>query len=95
MPASSSVRLSRSARSGLVMPVGRIARHLKKQHRVARISAGAPVYLAGVLEYLLAELLDVSGTVTHLKKRKRITPHHIKLALKSDDALRQLIENSA
>lgn len=36
-------------------PVGRIARYLKRGKYATRIGAGAPVYLAAVLEYLSAE----------------------------------------
>ena len=40
----------------LQFPVGRIARYLKKGKYASRIGAGAPVYLAAVLEYLSAEV---------------------------------------
>jgi len=50
-------QMSRSKRAGLSFPVGRIHRLLKKGRYAGRIGAGAPVYLAAVLEYLAAELL--------------------------------------
>ena len=46
---------SRSARAGLQFPVGRVHRFLRKGNYAQRIGAGAPVYLAAVLEYLAAE----------------------------------------
>ena len=46
--------VSRSAKAGLQFPVGRIARFLKKGKYAERVGAGAPVYLAAVLEYLAA-----------------------------------------
>ncbi|RYR21229.1 hypothetical protein Ahy_B03g066516 [Arachis hypogaea] len=52
---------SRSSKAGLQFPVGRIARFLKAGKYAERVGAGAPVYLAAVLEYLAAELL---GDVT-------------------------------
>lgn len=49
--------VSRSSKAGLQFPVGRIARFLKKGKYADRIGAGAPVYLAAVMEYLSAEVL--------------------------------------
>lgn len=44
--------VSRSSKAGLQFPVGRISRYLRKGKYASRIGAGAPVYLAAVLEYL-------------------------------------------
>ncbi|ODN01066.1 Histone H2A [Orchesella cincta] len=50
---------SRSGRAGLQFPVGRIHRFfLRKGNYAERVGAGAPVYLAAVMEYLAAEVLD-------------------------------------
>lgn len=48
--------VSRSSKAGLQFPVGRIARFLKAGKYATRVGAGAPVYLAAVLEYLAAEV---------------------------------------
>lgn len=48
--------VSRSSKAGLQFPVGRIARFLKAGKYSQRVGAGAPVYLAAVLEYLAAEV---------------------------------------
>lgn len=53
--------VSRSVKAGLQFPVGRIARLLKEGKYAERIGAGAPVYLAAVLEYLAAEVLELAG----------------------------------
>ena len=53
--------VSRSQRAGLQFPVGRIARYLKRGKYSERVAAGAPVYLAAVLEYLAAEVLELVG----------------------------------
>ncbi|XP_075927296.1 histone H2A-like [Petromyzon marinus] len=49
---------SHSSRAGLQFPVGRIHRLLRKGNYAQRVGAGAPVYLAAVLEYLSAEILE-------------------------------------
>lgn len=50
---------SRSSKAGLQFPVGRIARFLKAGKYAERVGAGAPVYLAAVLEYLAAEVCEL------------------------------------
>ncbi|KAL0984561.1 hypothetical protein UPYG_G00143310 [Umbra pygmaea] len=49
---------TRSSRAGLQFPVGRVHRLLRKGNYAERVGAGAPVYLAAVLEYLTAEILS-------------------------------------
>ena len=41
---------SRSAKAGLQFPVGRVHRHLRQGRYAPRVGAGAPVYMAAVLE---------------------------------------------
>ena len=56
--------VSRSAKAGLQFPVSRIGRYLKKGRYAKRVGGGAPVYLASVLEYLTAEILELAGNTT-------------------------------
>ncbi|BGO93886.1 hypothetical protein NBRC10512_006104 [Rhodotorula toruloides] len=82
---------SRSAKAGLQFPVGRIHRHLKKGHYAQRIGAGAPVYLAAVLEYLAAEILELAGNAARDNKKTRISPRHLQLAIRNDEELDRLL----
>ncbi|GIM12044.1 hypothetical protein Vretimale_15429, partial [Volvox reticuliferus] len=83
--------VSRSAKAGLQFPVGRIARYLKKGKYAERIGAGAPVYLAAVLEYLTAEVLELAGNAARDNKKNRIVPRHIQLAIRNDEELGKLL----
>ncbi len=83
---------SRSAKAGLQFPVGRIARYLKVGKYATRVGAGAPVYLAAVLEYLAAEVLELAGNACKDLKVKRITPRHLQLAIRGDEELDTLIK---
>ena len=54
---------SSSAKAGLQFPVDRIGRYLREGKYANRLLAGAPVYLAAVLEFLCAEILELAGNV--------------------------------
>merc|ERR1711970_1444338 len=83
--------VSRSARAGLQFPVGRVARHMKAGKFASRVGAGAPVYMAAVLEYLAAEVLELAGNAAKEMKRLRVCPRHIQLAIRHDDELNKLM----
>ena len=83
--------VSRSAKAGLQFPVGRIALYLKAGKYATRVGAGAPVYLAAVLEYLAAEVLELAGNASRDNKKSRIVPRHIQLAIRNDEELSKLL----
>eukprot|EP01125_Pyxidicula_operculata_P012557 TRINITY_DN4126_c0_g1_i1.p1 TRINITY_DN4126_c0_g1~~TRINITY_DN4126_c0_g1_i1.p1 ORF type:complete len:176 (-),score=55.34 TRINITY_DN4126_c0_g1_i1:63-590(-) len=82
---------SRSHRAGLTFPVGRLHRHLKEGQYAKRIGIGAPVYLAAVLEYLTAEILELAGNAARDNNKIRIVPRHIMLAIRNDEELNKLL----
>jgi histone H2A len=82
---------SRSSRAGLQFPVGRVHRLLRKGNYAQRIGAGAPVYLAAVLEYLAAEILELAGNAARDNKKTRIIPRHLQLAIRNDEELNKLL----
>ncbi|XP_067878403.1 histone H2A-like [Heterodontus francisci] len=82
---------SRSSRAGLQFPVGRVHRHLRKGNYAERVGAGAPVYLAAVLEYLTAEILELAGNAARDNKKSRIIPRHLQLAVRNDEELNKLL----
>lgn len=82
---------SHSAEAGLQFPVGRVHRLLKKGNYAQRVGAGAPVYLAAVLEYLAAEILELAGNAARDNKKQRIVPRHLQLAIRNDEELNKLL----
>jgi histone H2A len=82
---------TRSSRAGLQFPVGRMHRLLRKGNYAQRVGAGAPVYLAAVLEYLSAEILELAGNAARDNKKTRIIPRHLQLAIRNDEELNKLL----
>lgn len=85
---------SRSFTAGLQFPVTRTENLMMKYSTSDRKSATAAVFLTATLEYLMAEVLELSGNVAKQAHRHRISPRHIMLAVHSDEELAQLFQNS-
>jgi len=87
-------RKTRSWKSaGLTFLAGRIYKKLKKTRQGMRIFKKAAVFMASVLEYCVAELLDLAGDISKRSKKKRIQPRHIMFGMKMDHEFNLLMKN--
>lgn len=82
-----------SKKAGIVFPCGRIGRILRKGNYAKRVGIGSGIYIAAVLEYLTAEIVELAGNAANDNKKKRIVPRHIMLAVKNDEELNKLLCN--
>ena len=80
---------SRSSRAGLQFPVGRIHRLLRNGNYSERVGAGAPVYLAAVLEYLSAEVLELAGNAASDNKKSHHSPSPS--TIRNDEELNKML----
>ena len=85
--------VSKSSKAGLLFPVGRVARYLKEGQYSKKVSDLSAIYMCAVLEYLVAEFIEMSGNVTKKKNKKRITPRHILIGIKNDSELNKFCGN--
>ena len=86
------VLLSRAA--GLQFCVPSVAAIASRVQRGSILSVGASVYLTAVAEYMVAELLELSGNAARDNKVGFITPRHIFLALSNDEELDRFCKNA-
>lgn len=93
--------LSKSAqdRAGVKFPISKLAKFAKSGKYAERIGQGVPVFMAGVLEYLTFEILELASnkageTSSGKKAAKNILPRHIMLAVKSDEEFSRFLKGA-
>ena len=76
-----------STQKGTKFSSGRIATYCKNGRYAERIGAGAPIFVAGVMEYIVFEILELAAAEAKRDKKQRINPQHLMMAIKNDDEL--------
>ena len=79
--------ISGAQRANITIPPSRIMRLMKRDRMAKTIRRDSSIYLAGVLDYLVQEIMELSGNIAEGQKKSRINPRHIKLALADDEEL--------
>lgn len=73
--------------------VGKLIILKLKVWKLQVLKTGAGVYCAAAIEYLVAEVMELSGNAAHDNKRKIIKPRHILLAVRNDEELDKVLKN--
>lgn len=76
-------------KAGIIFPGARCKRLIKSITK-CRVGMGAPVYLAAVLEYICAEILELSGNAARDTKKSTIKTRHLFLVAANDQELTAL-----
>lgn len=77
--------------AGLVFPVRKIAHNMRKEFGYIKFTDQSAVFMAAMLEYMTAEILELAGNVAEQAKKKRIVPRHLMLAVRADEEIEKVI----
>lgn len=80
-----------SQKAKLTFSVSKTRNAIRNHLLKANVSKEAPIFLTAVLEYICAEISEVSGNITRDRKKKVIKTLFIKLAIINDIELDELI----
>ena len=78
-------------KAGLILSVSKTANSIRSNLKKENLSLNASIYTTAVLEFILAEILELSGNECRTDKKKTIKPNHIKKAVESDFELEDLM----
>ncbi|XP_021251717.1 late histone H2A.2.2-like [Numida meleagris] len=84
-------RSSRSSRAGLLFPVSRIDRQLRRGQFAERFGASASVYLAAVLQWVTHKTMDSAGKISKKSNEQCISPCHLRMSVKNSSVLKHLL----
>lgn len=86
--------VSKSKKAGIFFPVSKFLNKMKKANPRLTVRSVSSVLLTSVIEYLVAEILELAGNVSSQFHRKRITPRDIFLAIKTDEEFEKYFANT-
>ena len=86
-----------TSRSGLQFNVHRVLKQMKGSHPnngAKKVQPTAAIYMAAILEYLAAEVLELAGNASRDLKKRTVQPRHLQLAIRGDEELDILIKGT-
>lgn len=85
--------IRRSVKASLLFPVSRVENIMRIHMKNTLLGHLAPIYLTAVLEYIVAEILELAGSIATDKKVKRINNSHLIQAIHNDYELNLLLKD--
>ncbi|XP_021524511.2 histone H2A-Bbd type 2/3 [Aotus nancymaae] len=82
----------RTAHTEVSFFVSEVERGLREDRYAQRLSPSAPVYLAAVIEYLTAQILELAGKEAHNNGERTITPRLLDMAVHNNALLSTLFD---
>ncbi|KAK2498939.1 hypothetical protein MC885_014254 [Smutsia gigantea] len=72
---------SRTARAELLFPVDQVERALREHHYFQGMSSSTSVFVAAVIQDLMAKILELAGNEAQKRGSRRITPEILDMVL--------------
>ena len=83
-----------ASRAQISFAPSRLMRLMRRERLNERVGQGAAVYLAGGIDYLCSEIIQLAGEQALAGRKQRIAPRHLKLALADDKELKYLCKDA-
>lgn len=84
--------VSKSARAGLTFAVSRVDKKLRHARIAKQIFGASSIFLTGVVEHVIADVLKKADEQAAARKSKRVTDQHIIAAVRSDPDLARALQ---
>ncbi|XP_045850651.1 histone H2A-Bbd type 2/3-like [Meles meles] len=85
---------SRTARAELSFSVSHVERLLREGRYARRLGSSAPVFLAAVIQYLTATVLELAGNEARNCGSTRITPELVDMAVHNNALLSRFFQST-